>query len=85
MIDHALENPKSMLRSQELKLAEKFAPGILVLGPFGDHEAATNVSLDRFTPDLHKLLDRISSFPIHAKIYVALPLPRGGKDEDESY
>jgi hypothetical protein len=85
VIDHALENPKSMLRSQELKLAEKFAPAIVVLGPFGDHEALTQVSLDRFGPDLRNLIEKIGSIPSRPKIYLALPLPRGGKDEDENH
>jgi hypothetical protein len=85
VIDHALENPKSILRSAELKLAEKFAPAIVVLGPFGDHELLTQQSLDRFAPDLRTLIERIGSFPGKPKIYIALPLPRGGKDEDENY
>lgn len=85
VIDHALENPKSMLRSEELKLAEKFAPAIVVLGPFGDHESLTKASLDRFAPDLRTLIERVGAFASHPKIYIALPLPRGGKDEDENY
>jgi hypothetical protein len=85
VIDHALENPKSVLRSEELKLAEKFAPAIVVLGPFGDHESLTQVGLEHFAPDLGALIEKIAAFPSHPKLYLALPIPRGGKDEDENY
>jgi lysophospholipase L1-like esterase len=85
VIDHGLENPKAILRSDELKLAERFAPDILVLGPFGDHESQTKESLDRFTPDLRRLLDRIAAFPHPPVVLLALPIPRAHQDGDESY
>lgn len=85
VLDHALENPKSVLRSDELKLAEAFAPQVVILGPFGDHEAQTKVSMDGFTKDLRVLLDRIAGFASKPVVFVALPLPRGGLDEDATY
>lgn len=85
ILDHALTNPKSYRRSDELKLAEQFAPRVVVLGPFGDHESLAKVSMDNFTKDLRALIDRIAAFPSRPKILVALPLPRGPKDEDENY
>jgi len=85
VLDHDQENPKSTLRSEELKLAEKFAPDIVVLGPFGDHELLAGVSMDGFKHDLGILLDRIAAFAHQPTILVALPLPRGGKDEDDNY
>ncbi len=84
-IDHALENPKAILRSTELKLAEQFAPDIFVVGPFGDHESLTKVSMDHFTPDLTRLIDRIAAFSSKPKIYLALPIPRGPKDSSDNY
>jgi GDSL-like Lipase/Acylhydrolase family len=85
VLDHALENPKAVIRSDELKLAEGFAPNVVILGPFGDHESLTNVSLDKFTADLRALIDRVASFKSKPTIFVVLPLPRGGKDEDANY
>lgn len=85
VLDHAMENPKAVIRSDELKLAEKFAPDVVILGPFGDHESQCNTSMDHFTADLKKLLERIHSFSSKPAILVALPLPRGGKDEDANY
>ncbi|MBC7800081.1 MAG: hypothetical protein H7Z10_05630, partial [Gemmatimonadaceae bacterium] len=85
VLDHALENPRAILRSEELKLAEKFAPHVVVLGPFGDHEPLTKVSLDNFTPDLRTLITRLAAFGSKPAILVALPLPRGPKDEDANY
>jgi hypothetical protein len=85
ILDHDQTNPKSFLRSDELKLTEKFQPNIVVFGPFGDHEALSKVSMDLFKTNLVTLLDRIASFDSKPLIYVALPLPRGGKDEDTTY
>ena len=85
MLDHALENPRSVLRSDELKLAEAFAPQVVILGPFGDHEPLTKVSMDGFTPDLRTLIERITLFSSHPVILVVLPLPQGGTDEDANY
>lgn len=85
VIDHALENPKAILRSDELKLAEQFAPHVVVVGPFGDHEPLTKVSMDNFTKDLRTLLDRIGTFSSKPTVLVALPIPRGPKDEDANY
>ena len=85
VLDHALTNPKSYLRSHELKLCEEFAPQVVVLGPFGDHEGLSKVSFENFTKDLRTLVDRIAAFRSAPKIYLALPLPRGPKDEDENY
>lgn len=85
VIDHALENPRAILRSDELKLAEQFAPQVVVLGPFGDHEPLAKVSLDQFAPDLRRLVDRILAFGSKPRLLLALPLPRGPKDDDENY
>jgi len=85
VLDHELENPRSVLRSDEFKLAERFAPNAVILGPFGDHELLTKVSMDRFTADLRTLIDRISAFSSHPVVFVVLPLPRGGTDEDANY
>jgi hypothetical protein len=85
IIDHDLEDPKAILRSEELKLAEQFAPDIVILGPFGMHEPLTKVSLDHFTPDLHRLLDRFAAFASRPTVYVALPIPHGPTDDDETY
>ena len=85
ILDHALSNPKSYLRSDELKLAEAFAPHLVVLGPFGDHEALAKIGFDNFTRDLRALLDRLAAFPSHPQILVALPIPHGPKDDDENY
>jgi lysophospholipase L1-like esterase len=85
VLDHALENPKSYLRSNELKLAEQFAPRIVVLGPFGDHEALAKVGFENFTKDLRAILDRLAAISSRPTILVALPIPRGPKDEDENY
>jgi hypothetical protein len=83
--DHALEKPKSYLRSTELKLAEAFAPQIVVFGPFGGHEAQSKVSLDHFAKDLRAIFARITAFPGTPKIIVALPIPHAGKDENPLY
>jgi CubicO group peptidase (beta-lactamase class C family) len=85
VLDHALENPKAILRSDELKLAQAFAPDIVVLGPFGDHEPLAKVSMDSFTRDLQALINRIATFVRQPTILLALPLPRGPKDDDENY
>lgn len=85
VLDHDKENPRAVIRSDELKLAEQFAPQVVVLGPFGDHEPLTEVSMDNFSRDLRALIARIGEFSSHPKILVALPLPRGGKDEDDNY
>lgn len=85
VLDHALENPKAIWRSDELKLAEKFAPNVVVLGPFGDHESQTKVSLDQFGVDLRRLVDRLAHFESNPRIFLALPIPRGGKAEDPNY
>lgn len=85
VIDHALENPKAVLRSEELKLAEAFQPDIVVLGPFGDHEPLTEVSMDHFSNDLRRLIERIAAFESRPAVLIALPLPRGPTDEDENY
>lgn len=85
ILDHDQTNPKSYLRSDELKLMAQFQPDIVVFGPFGDHEALSKVSMDLFKTNLITLLNRIGSFDSKPLIYVALPLPRGGKDEDTTY
>ncbi len=85
VLDHGLENPKAILRSDELKLAEQFSPNIVVLGPFGDHERLTQVGMEHFKPDLRRLIDRFAAFSSKPTIYVALPIPRGPKDDDENY
>jgi hypothetical protein len=85
ILDHDQTDPKSYLRSDELKLMEQFQPDIIVFGPFGDHEALSKVSMDHFKTNLVTLLDRIGSFDSKPLIYVALPLPRGGLDEDATY
>lgn len=85
VLDHALENPKAVIRSDELKLAEQFAPNVVILGPFGDHESQTNVSMDQFTADLRTLIARIASFKSQPVIFVVLPLPRESKDADANY
>src|SRR5450432_868879 len=85
VLDHELENPRAVIRSDELKLAEQFAPDVVILGPFGDHESLTNVSMEKFTADLRALIDRVASFKSKPTIFVVLPLPRGGKDEDGNY
>lgn len=85
ILDHAQQNPKAILRSEELKLAEAFAPQIVVLGPFGDHESLSKVSFDQLATNLSQLIDRISNFSSHPRIVLALPLPRGPKDEDANY
>ncbi len=85
VLDHALENPKAILRSDELKLAEAFAPQVVILGPFGDHESLTKVSMDGFARDLRTLVDRIAGFDSKPTIFVALPLSRGGTDDDANY
>lgn len=85
VIDHALDNPKSVLRSEELKLAGSFMPDIVIIGPFGDHEPLTKQSMDRFAPDLGRLVSRIGNFKSRPKIYLALPIPRGPTDEDGNY
>jgi len=85
VLDHELENPKAVLRSDELKLARAFAPDIVVLGPFGDHEPLAKVSMDSFTKDLHALINHLAAFESKPKILVALPLPRGPKDDDDNY
>lgn len=85
VLDHALENPRAVIRSDELKLAEQFAPNMVILGPFGDHESLTNVSMNNFTADLRSLIARIASFKSKPTIFVVLPLPRGAKDEDANY
>ncbi len=85
VLDHAMENPRAVLRSDELKLAEAFAPQIVIVGPFGEHEALTHVSMDAFTPDLHRLLARIAAFPSRPRVFLALPLPHGDTDNDAGY
>ncbi len=85
ILDHALTNPKSYLRSDELKLAEQFEPHLVVLGSFGDHEALAKVGFENFSRDLRRLIDRIAGFASQPQILVALPIPRGPKDEDENY
>lgn len=85
VLNHELENPKAVFRSDELKLARAFAPDIVVLGPFGDHELLAKVGMDSFTPDLHALIKHIAAFESKPTILVALPLPRGPKDDDENY
>jgi hypothetical protein len=85
VLDHALDNPKAFIRSEELKLAEQFAPNVVILGPFGDHESLTNVSIDKFIPDLRTLIARIASFKSKPVIFVVLPLPRESRDADASY
>lgn len=85
VLDHGLENPKAVLRSDELKLAQAFAPDIVVLGPFGDHELLAKVGMDSFTKDLRALINHIAAFTSKPTILIALPLPRGPKDEDENY
>src|SRR5471030_2760670 len=85
ILDHDQTNPKSYLRSDELKLMAQFQPNIVVFGPFGDHEALSKVSMDLFKTNMVTLIDRIASFNSKPLIYVALPLPRGGKDEDTTY
>jgi GDSL-like Lipase/Acylhydrolase family len=85
VLDHELENPRAVIRSDELKLADQFAPNIVILGPFGDHESLTNVSMDKFTSDLRALIAHIASFKSKPVIFVVLPLPRGPKDEDANY
>ena len=85
VIDHGLENPKAILRSAELRLAEQFAPDIVVLGPFGYHESLTGVSMDHFAPDLRRLIDRIQAFGSKPAVFIALPVPYGPKDDDRNY
>ena len=85
VIDHDLEDPKAILRSDELKLSEQFNPDIVILGPFGDHESLTKVSMDHFTPDLNRLIDHIAAFRSHPFIYLALPVPRGPLDNSDNY
>jgi hypothetical protein len=85
VLDHELENPRAVIRSDELKLAEQFEPDVVILGPFGDHESQAKVSMDKFTSDLRALIARIASFKSKPKILVVLPLPRNGKDEDANY
>ena len=85
VIDHGLENPKAVLRSGELRLAEQFAPDIVVLGPFGYHESLTGVSMDHFAPDLRRLIDRIQAFGSRPAVYVALPVPYGARDDDRNF
>lgn len=85
ILDHELENPKAIIRSDELKLAQAFAPDVVVLGPFGDHEPLAKVSMDSFTNDLHALIKHIAAFESNPTILVALPLPRGPEDDDENY
>lgn len=85
ILDHELENPKAIIRSDEFKLAQAFAPDIVVLGPFGDHEPLANVSMESFSKDLETIVKRIAEFESSPTIMVALPLPRGGKDDDANY
>jgi hypothetical protein len=85
VIDHGLENPKAILRSGELRLAERFAPDIVVLGPFGYHESLTGVGMDHFAPDLRRLIDRIQAFGSRPAVYVALPVPFGAKDDNRNF
>lgn len=85
VVDHELENPKAVLRSDELNLAQSFAPDIVVLGPFGDHELLAKVGMDSFTQDLDALIKHIEAFESKPTILVVLPLPRGPKDDDENY
>jgi hypothetical protein len=85
VLDHALDNPKAVIRSEEMKLAEQFAPHVVILGPFGDHEPLTKVSMDNFTADLRSLIARFTSFSSKPTIFMVLPLPRGSSDEDANY
>ncbi len=85
VIDHALEKPKSYRRSTELKLAEAFAPDVVVFGPFGGHETQAKISLDQFAASLRTLLARVAAFGSAPKIIVALPIPHGPKDDSENY
>ncbi len=85
VIDHALEKPQSLLRSPQLTAAEAFAPDIVILGPFGEHEELTGLSMDHYAPDLKHLVERIRGFPSSPLVLLLLPIPAGGADDSPAY
>ena len=85
VIDHALDKPQSLLRSSQLTAAEAFAPDIVILGPFGEHEELTGLGMDHYAPDLKRLVERILGFASRPLVLLLLPIPAGGADNSPAY
>ena len=85
VIDHALEKPQSLLRSPQLIAADAFAPDIVILGPFGEHEELTGLGMDHYAPDLKRLVERIRGFASRPRVFLLLPIPPFGRDDKPAY
>ncbi|MEP6654796.1 MAG: hypothetical protein ABJA82_15645, partial [Myxococcales bacterium] len=82
VVETNLSDPQSVITSRQLKDAEAWNPHIVILGPFGPHEALQGGDVTTFLPSLRRLVTRVVAFPSKPTVYIALPLPRWGMDEE---
>ncbi|MEO5768236.1 MAG: hypothetical protein ABIS92_07775 [Polyangia bacterium] len=82
VVETNLSDPQSVITSRQLKDAEAWNPHIVILGPFGPHEALQGGDVTTFLPALRRLVTRVVAFPSKPTVYIALPLPRWGMDEE---
>jgi MYXO-CTERM domain-containing protein len=81
VLDHALENPKTYLKSEEFTLLSGFMPRIVVLGPFGEHDRLSMVPMIQFPTDLDALIAALQALESKPLVALATPLPPGGADK----
>ncbi|HKY35013.1 MAG TPA: MYXO-CTERM sorting domain-containing protein [Polyangiaceae bacterium] len=81
ILDHALENPKTYLKSEELTLLSAFMPRIVVLGPFGEHDRLSMVPVTQFPTDFDALIAALQAIGSKPLVALATPLPPGGADK----
>jgi MYXO-CTERM domain-containing protein len=84
VLDHALENPKTYLKSEEFTLLSGFMPRIVVLGPFGEHDRLSMVPLIQFPTDLDALIAALQAIESKPLVALATPLPPGGTDKADA-
>jgi MYXO-CTERM domain-containing protein len=84
VLDHALENPKTYLKSEELVLLSAFMPRIVVLGPFGEHDRLSMVPVTQFPTDFDALIAALQAIESKPLVALATPLPPGGADKADA-
>ena len=85
VLNHDLENPKTYLKSEEFTLLSAFAPNIVVLGPFGDHDVLAGVPLTQFPADFDALIAGLQAIASKPLVALATPLPEGGVDKADGF